>query len=462
MARPLLPVFAVLLLLAVTSAPTAATDAPAFVPTVGARAVFKAGPGSVVALFADMPASGVNPVMFNVLNNKAPKPDKVTVLMIAANDLPAGVDYTYHIHESKVNDAGDCASTGAHWDKAQVNPRFKGGKNEDYKPTQGDWTTYESGDLSGKYGSLNAETANYRKKWVLDPTIQVGDFANLSFTVHGTNGTRVACANMQKIDEAVNWAKLTANPLRAVVSNSQGTGDLAIDIIDVPVTPDMPENIFTVISGQPRPATVAQLTIVARNFTGSTEFKYHIHEAAISGTDCATAKDHWDAAQVNPRFKGGNSADYKPTVGNWTTYETGDLSGKYGSIKADDKQVATTPNTVQLQTAQAQTNVNGQATSATTFRKVVWDPTFTTKQIEKLSIVLHGANGTRVGCANLNYVVAFAPANATNTTSDGTPTSSNGNPSTTEAGKSAASTSAVVSVVGVIAAAIPLAVTLLL
>ncbi|ORZ35036.1 hypothetical protein BCR44DRAFT_1434966 [Catenaria anguillulae PL171] len=190
-----------------------------------------------------------------------------------------------------------------------------------------------------------------------------------------------------------------------VVKNTKGPGELLLMFADQKVTDATPVRLFEVLGGGKRPESLVQVTAVARGFDPDKVYNFHIHESAITVPgDCASTKDHWDPLQAHPRFRGGKKEDYKPTPGNWSSYELGDLSGKYGAINGDAAANATPaklplPNFVSRQ--KMQQSDNGNATTVEGY--VVLDPTLTkVADFAKLSVVLHNAAGERVGCSNLS------------------------------------------------------------
>ncbi|KAJ3036279.1 hypothetical protein HDV00_002935 [Rhizophlyctis rosea] len=111
-------------------------------------------------------------------------------------------------------------------------------------------------------------------------------------------------------------------------------------------------------------------------------YQYHIHNLLVSNGNCSTTGPH-----LNPY----NATISLSTPGNITSYEIGDLAGKWGNVTAH------APSGMSM-------DVHG-LTNSTLATSV--DPTFNVSNIIGHSIVVHNSTGARIGCANIY------PANAT-------------------------------------------------
>ncbi|KAF9087270.1 hypothetical protein BGX23_008260 [Mortierella sp. AD031] len=100
--------------------------------------------------------------------------------------------YEYHVHVKPVGANGDCMAIGGHLDPASVGPDHCQPKN---------LTTCQTGDLSGKYGTLNGtETGaipliHYLDTQLSFTTPEGGAMVGRSVVIHN-NGTRIACGDL--------------------------------------------------------------------------------------------------------------------------------------------------------------------------------------------------------------------------------------------------------------------------
>ncbi|KAI9183379.1 hypothetical protein H9P43_004296 [Blastocladiella emersonii ATCC 22665] len=364
---------------AVQAAPAAANTDNVYGATIAVDG------GLLVALFNQRAATGLPANMFDVLGGGA-KPESVTEALITSYGIPAGLNLTYSI-KSKAVEGNDCKTGGNVWDKAS---------RASATPKDKDWASYLTGDLAGKYGALSAAN-NLKKLRVIDPTYQVSDLKGLSLHVSDATGAFTACSNLVSMSVGDVSAAAASMPVTVVIPNTKGAGELMLQFMEIP-TDGAPDAVFAPVGNPtPRPAKVVRTTVTAINFPSNATYKYHIHESAITGTNCSTALDHWDPLKANPRTRGGVTTDYKPTPGNWSTYELGDLSGKYGSI---GNGTITAPAANLLSKQQQQTSINGVQVSVSTF--VVADPALTKlADFINLSVVLHDSTSARVGCSNI-------------------------------------------------------------
>lgn len=120
---------------------------------------------------------------------KSAKDGKGTDLNFEFNGLKGpGAPYAYHIHEKPVS-ARDCNSTGGHLNPYKATGKCNSSKRE----------TCEVGDLSGKYGTV--EASKYQEAFAEpylstnknDPAF-VGD---KSIVIHDKDNKRVACASFE-------------------------------------------------------------------------------------------------------------------------------------------------------------------------------------------------------------------------------------------------------------------------
>jgi Cu/Zn superoxide dismutase len=113
---------------------------------------------------------------------------------VSLSGLPAtGGPFMYHIHEKPVPANGNCTAAGAHQDP------YKRGETPPCDPTQK--ANCQSGDLSGKYGTINgtAFSAAYHDLFTSTNPANAAYFGNLSVVVHLANKTRIGCANFVTI-----------------------------------------------------------------------------------------------------------------------------------------------------------------------------------------------------------------------------------------------------------------------
>jgi hypothetical protein len=123
---------------------------------------------------------------------------------------------SWHIHEKRIPNSGDCMAAGGHWD-----PTFGCGMKSQYAGEKGlckhisdytkrpqvqtcepdeDITTCEMGDLSGKIGDLKLVTGT---QYFKDPYLSGNDAVlkelSLMFHVHCAGTTKMACANFKVV-----------------------------------------------------------------------------------------------------------------------------------------------------------------------------------------------------------------------------------------------------------------------
>lgn len=190
-----------------------------------------------------------------------------------------------------------------------------------------------------------------------------------------------------------------ANPdisaLTVTIQNTKGSGTLQLTFTEKSASA-FPTSFFTVLGGAPVPQSVVQVQSRVKGFPTDQKFNFHIHEAAVDSTgNCSSTKDHWDPLKANPRLRGGKKEEYKPVAGNWSTFELGDLSPKYGAINAPANATLALPNYIERR----------RVAAAQEETMVVMDPTLTKlADFAHLSVVIHDGTGARVGCANFKVV----------------------------------------------------------
>ena len=117
-----------------------------------------------------------------------------TSMIVDLAGLEAG--NKWHVHSYPVPGSGDCMGTGGHFDPAGA----------DYTGSEAP-PPYEYGDLSGKWGKLNAPSligandlfVNTGRGFVSDSTLPLSGSMSVlgrSIVIHRTDGTRWACADL--------------------------------------------------------------------------------------------------------------------------------------------------------------------------------------------------------------------------------------------------------------------------
>ncbi|OSS45603.1 hypothetical protein B5807_09667 [Epicoccum nigrum] len=111
---------------------------------------------------------------------------------VSVDNLPAeGGPFMYHVHKAPVPSDGNCSGALSHLDP------YGRGDVPACDPTQED--TCEVGDLSGKYGKIEAGLKSFHAEIVDLYTStnrdNVAFIGNLSVVFHFANKTRFACAN---------------------------------------------------------------------------------------------------------------------------------------------------------------------------------------------------------------------------------------------------------------------------
>ncbi|ANZ77051.1 BA75_04342T0 [Komagataella pastoris] len=138
-------------------------------------------------------------------------------------NLPTlGSPFQFHIHEFPVPENGNCTATGGHFNPLHANASLCNAS---------DWSTCESGDLSGKYGKING---THFTKHEVDPYISLNSTSDLyigegrSIVFHYANSTRFACANLTIVDDET--ASSVANATSTIDSlQTDGANALALN-----------------------------------------------------------------------------------------------------------------------------------------------------------------------------------------------------------------------------------------
>lgn len=106
-----------------------------------------------------------------------------------------GGPFMYHLHEKPVPENGNCTATGAHLDP------YKRGEVPICDATKPD--TCQTGDNSGKYGNITAQSWDQEYVDPYSSTIPGSPayFGNLSFVLHLSNKTRIGCANFKPVGQ---------------------------------------------------------------------------------------------------------------------------------------------------------------------------------------------------------------------------------------------------------------------
>ncbi|KAF2264585.1 Cu,Zn superoxide dismutase-like protein, partial [Lojkania enalia] len=146
---------------------------------------------------AELPVKANSNVVGSLAASSAPD-GKGVLFALSVSGLPSeGGPFMYHIHEKPVPADGNCTGTGTHLDpyKRGETPACDGTKPE----------TCQTGDLSGKYGTITgtAGSQNYIDLYSSTNPSDPAYFGNLSVVIHLANKTRVACANFKQISPGV-------------------------------------------------------------------------------------------------------------------------------------------------------------------------------------------------------------------------------------------------------------------
>eukprot|EP00158_Paraphelidium_tribonemae_P005474 Partr_v1_DN27362_c0_g1_i2_m46654 putative superoxide dismutase len=206
--------------------------------------------------------------------------------------------YTYHVHKLPIVNE-DCATAGPHFNPFNV---LYG--NFVY-PVSKNLPTYETGDLSGKFGTLKPAPQSYSQTFA-DPSLELtGTLVNIrgrSVVLHNAARTMVACGNI------VDSATEDGDPLFYA--------DLAYSTLTMRVS------FFAAANG----TAMVQVEANGIPFDGN-PYSYHVHQNPVDETgDCSTTGSHY-----NPFSIVYGTVSYG-TTNQYDTFEIGDLSGKFGTL----------------------------------------------------------------------------------------------------------------------------------
>lgn len=234
-------------------------------------------------------------------------PSSTTYINISLTGLPSSELYQWHVHQYPFTAAlsSPCspANTGGHFDPlgASTLPNYSTNCNPS------NVTACEIGDLSGKFGLLNASNLPDQ---LLDDTLSLYGAQSIvgrSIVLHFQNGTRFVCAN------------ILPNSSESIIGRSY------VPFRRSNIVGDM---YFTQYS--------FNVTTVFVNLLSSlptTGHNWHVHELPITGSDgdnpCTSTGGHY-----NPRGVNVSSSDYPSNCNgsNPLECEVGDLSSKGGVI----------------------------------------------------------------------------------------------------------------------------------
>lgn len=282
----------------------------------------------------------------------------VDTLLLSGDTAPS-LGHNWHVHESPVQ-TGDstCMSAGGHYNPRDVNT------SADYSQVCGPTTPLqcEVGDLSSKGGQIDF-TAEQSGKLIytdtdlpISPTHDNLSIANLSVVVHQANGggPRLSCANL---------TPLSGREAVAMFSGEEGVSG-------------------TITFTQRTPFDKTTLTV---DLTGLSSLAggYHVHDTPI-GMGANKCSQQFTGGHWNPH----NVMYSAPVVnGSDDQYESGDLSGKFGSLSKLN--------------AISMTYVDQNL------------PLFGANSVIGRSVVIHrDEDGSRWTCANIVYVGAVMEASA--------------------------------------------------
>ncbi|PNS16041.1 Cell surface superoxide dismutase [Sphaceloma murrayae] len=126
--------------------------------------------------------------------------------------------FAYHIHDSPVPSDGNCTSTLAHFDTTN--------RGEYYPCDKSALETCQTGDLSGKHGTISGATfnASYTDNFLSTDPSSPYFFGSKSIVIHTSNTTRLTCANFVLSSGGANGTT-TGSPSRPTASQpAQYTG----------------------------------------------------------------------------------------------------------------------------------------------------------------------------------------------------------------------------------------------
>lgn len=152
---------------------------------------------SYVANF-DSP-NALGQIRFDTLDNSS-----ISVHVDVSGLPDAGGPFMYHVHQLPVPADGNCLGTLEH-----LNPY-----NGSVSATE--WALKEAGDLSGKHGAVSGNSINttYVEPYLSSNPSDPAFFGNLSIVFHLADKTRIACANITKVESKLQNSSIpTATPI---------------------------------------------------------------------------------------------------------------------------------------------------------------------------------------------------------------------------------------------------------
>ncbi|KAF1960401.1 hypothetical protein CC80DRAFT_489564 [Byssothecium circinans] len=145
-------------------------------------------------LTAELPDTKTSTIRGTVTLQTAAKDSVGVDGTVTLKGLPKeGGPFIYHIHAAAVPADGNCTATGGHLDPMQA------GTASTYKCDAKNPQWCEIGDLSGKYGAVEAGNGEFSAKWTdryISTNANEKDYAGkLSVVIHSADKKRLACAN---------------------------------------------------------------------------------------------------------------------------------------------------------------------------------------------------------------------------------------------------------------------------
>ncbi|KAL7666030.1 Superoxide dismutase copper/zinc binding domain-containing protein [[Candida] zeylanoides] len=153
-------------------------------------------------------------VRFDTLHNSS-----ISVHVDVSGLPDAGGPFMYHVHQLPVPADGNCSGTLEH-----LNP-YNGSVSAI------EWASKEAGDLSGKHGTVsgNSINATYVEPYLSSNPSDPAFFGNLSIVFHLADKTRIACANITKVESKSQNSSIPS----ATSTPSSGAGHRAVSVMSV-------------------------------------------------------------------------------------------------------------------------------------------------------------------------------------------------------------------------------------
>lgn len=111
--------------------------------------------------------------------------------------------FAYHIHEKPIAfDDQACTSAGGHWDPLIANGTegLASGEGGLYHPNPGNLSSFQLGDLAGRWGALTSSNGSVSERIILDNYVRLsGELSVLgrSIVIHDApTNKRIACGNI--------------------------------------------------------------------------------------------------------------------------------------------------------------------------------------------------------------------------------------------------------------------------